>query len=626
MTTWEQHFRELSRSKEEDFPILTGLREQVEGLLQRSPENEDMVLDIPFTAEEVDNALRRLKSGKAAGHDMLQPEHLKYGGKAIRIWVQQISNAIVELENVPDALKMGIVTPIYKGNGKDPLDTNSYRGITLTPVLAKVLELLILDRLRDILMEKGLPHLNQTGYQKRVSCTEAIFSTLEAISQFAQQGEKMYLCFFDLQKAFDSVEYPILLKRLYDAGINGKTWRLIKAWYNQPKCRVRVDGQLSAEFAIERGVLQGSVLSPVLFLLVMDPLLRDLEQNKLGPSISGIYAGAYAHADDTRTITSSVSSLNQQVHMVQNFAKENALVLNPAKCEVLITSSTKPASQLPVCTLGDQPLFPQDSVKCLGYWWSWDLSTTKGVDEAIKKARRAFFSYGAMGAFLNPISGKAIYETCVVPILLYGCENWILTDSQLDRLEAFQGEIGRRILKLTKFHSTLSTRITLKWPSVSARILTKKLSLLLKVCSGGESMGCRFYTSLAASDRQSLRLIQECQSLENKLDCHGMTDGDLEKSEDQQKLIMEADWKASLKEAAKHQSTAPAAIANRTTWPKLWDMALDHGPRGTDALQSLYRTLTRPNFGTKPCPLCDNQTAEILNTSSPATLPLPVRS
>ena len=106
-----------------------------------------------------------------------------------------------------------------------------------------MLELLILDRLQDMLMEKGLPHLNQTGYQKRVSCTEAIFSTLEVISQFAQQGEKMYLCFYDLQKAFDSVQYPILLKRLYDAGINGRTWRMIKAWYSHPKCKVKVDGQ-----------------------------------------------------------------------------------------------------------------------------------------------------------------------------------------------------------------------------------------------------------------------------------------------------------------------------------------------------------------------------------------------
>ncbi len=91
------------------------------------------------------------------------------------------------------------------------------------------------------------------------------------------------MCFYDLQKAFDSVEYPVLLRRLYDAGINGRTWRLLKAWYNHPKCKVNVDGQLSAEFTLERGMLQGSVLSPVLFLLVMDPLLRELEQSKLVP-------------------------------------------------------------------------------------------------------------------------------------------------------------------------------------------------------------------------------------------------------------------------------------------------------------------------------------------------------
>ncbi len=156
------------------------------------------------------------------------------------------------------------------------------------------------------------------------------------------------------------------------------------------------------------------------------------------------------------------------------------MVLNTAKCEVMITSPTKPDSSSPVCTLDDQPLLPKECVKCLGYWWSWDLSATKAVDEVIKKA---IFSYGAMGAFqgkLNPISGKTIYEICAVPILLYGCENWILTDSQLDRLEAFQGEIGKRILKLPRFHSSLATRIALKLPSVAARILAQKLSLLVK--------------------------------------------------------------------------------------------------------------------------------------------------
>ena len=217
--------------------------------------------------------------------------------------------------------------------------------------------------------------------------------------------------------------------------------------------------RLSAEFTLDHGVLQGSVLSPVLFLLVMDPLLRQMECNSLCPSVYGTYAGAFAHADDIRIVTSSLPSLQQQIHMVQNFAEENALTLNPAKCEVLIVSPSKLAPSTPVCTIADQSLLPKESVKCLGYWWSWDLSATKAVDEAIKKARRAFFAYGAMGAFqgkLNPLSGKTIFDTCVVPVLLFGSENWILTDSHLDQLEAFQGEIGRRILKLSKFHSTLA--------------------------------------------------------------------------------------------------------------------------------------------------------------------------
>ena len=135
--------------------------------------------------------------------------------------------------------------------------------------------------------------------------------------------------------------------------------------------------RLSAEFTLDHGVLQGSVLSPVLFLLVMDPLLRQMECNSLCPSVYGTYASAFAHADDIHTVTSSLPSLQQQINMMHNFAEENALTLNPAKCEVLIVSPSKPVSSTPVCTLGDQSLLSKESVKCFGYWWSWDLLPPK---------------------------------------------------------------------------------------------------------------------------------------------------------------------------------------------------------------------------------------------------------
>ena len=194
-----------------------------------------------------------------------------------------------------------------------------------------------------------------------------------------------------------------------------------------------------------------------------------------------------------------------------------------------MVSSLKSAPLAPVCNLGGQALVPKDHAKCLGYWWSCDLSASKAIDEAIKKSRRAFFAFGAFGAFhgkLNPMSGRMIFDTYVIPInfLLFGSEIWLLTDSLLlDRLEAFQGEIGRRILKLSKFHSTLATRIALRWPSVVARILIRKLDLLSKVSSGGFSIGCQIFSNLKETDPQSIRITQECLFLEEKLNCYGVT-------------------------------------------------------------------------------------------------------
>ena len=206
------------------------------------------------------------------------------------------------------------------------------------------------------------------------------------------------------------------------------------------------------------------------------------------------------------------------------FATNSGLTLNSTKCEVVLISPSKLATTAPIATLEGSGLVPQLNAKCLGYWWCWDLSATKAVDEAIKKARWAFFTFGAIRAFqgqLNPISGRSIYETCVIPTLLFGCENWVLTDSMLHQLESFQGEIGHRILKLSRHHSTLSMHLGLRWPSITARILISKLSLLTKLSEGEGSIGSQIFSSLPQG---SLRLVQECQHLEEKLSCQGCTD------------------------------------------------------------------------------------------------------
>ena len=155
--------------------------------------------------------------------------------------------------------------------------------------------------------------------------------------------------------------------------------------------------------------------------------------------------------------------------------------------------------------------------------------------------------------------------------------------------KAFQGEIGRRILRLSESHSTLATRVALKWPSVTARILTRKLNLLSKVSSGGESIVICIHLWRAIGNPQSLRLVQECLSLENMLDCHGVTDLVLKADNNPQglrgikKLILNTDWKISVSvkqvETRAHPLLPKSLLTtpgpNCGTW--LWIIGTRHG-------------------------------------------------
>ena len=233
LEVWLNHFKTLSSSHSAQSLSMAKIQQEYDILYERSFENDESknLVDTPFTLEETEGVIKSLKSGKAGGLDHLQAEHLKYGGNSLVLWIQQVCNAIVELEAIPNVLKMGVVSPIYKGNGRDPLDTNSYRGITLSPVLSKTLELLLLGCFQAILSAPVFPHQNQTGFVKKTSCTDAIFFSYEILSRLARGGNTAYVCFFDLQKAFDMVQYPLLLKFVFDCGINGKAWRLLNSWY-----------------------------------------------------------------------------------------------------------------------------------------------------------------------------------------------------------------------------------------------------------------------------------------------------------------------------------------------------------------------------------------------------------
>ena len=204
-------------------PHLQKFVDSIQKIELETHSDEELILDVPFTPEEVSAAIRLLNQGSSAGPDMLSPHHLLQAGLGISTWLSKIFNAIANLEAIPSLFKKGILIPIYKGKGKDPLIPTSYRGITLTSVIAKTFENLLLDRMFPILRDRNIPQLTQTAYQRGVSCADATFTCQEVISKFTREGDSMYSCFYDLASAFDTVEYPVLLSHLKKSGISGKT-------------------------------------------------------------------------------------------------------------------------------------------------------------------------------------------------------------------------------------------------------------------------------------------------------------------------------------------------------------------------------------------------------------------
>ena len=172
---------------------------------------------------------------KAPSPDRLMSEHLKAGGYVVITWLSEDPKSCRGFEVVPEVLKSGVIVPIYKGGRKDLLKVDSYRGITLTSMVSKVLDFLLLERLELVFTKVDLPHVNQSPYRKAVSSADAILLQKSFFAKYYRGGSCVYMCLYDLEKAFNSVEYPVLLEKILDVGVNGKMWRLLKSWYDGTK-------------------------------------------------------------------------------------------------------------------------------------------------------------------------------------------------------------------------------------------------------------------------------------------------------------------------------------------------------------------------------------------------------
>jgi len=176
-------------------------------------------------------------------------------------------NKILTEGKVPEDWKKSWIVTVYKGKG-DALDCGSYRGIKLLDHAMKVFERVIEKRVRAQVQLDDM----QFGFCPGKSTTDAIFIVRQLQEKYVSKSKELWMAFVDLEKAFDRVPREILWWSLRQLNVDEGLIAVIKSMYDNVTTAVKVKGQVSEEFQVKVGVHQGSVLSPLLFIMVMEAL------------------------------------------------------------------------------------------------------------------------------------------------------------------------------------------------------------------------------------------------------------------------------------------------------------------------------------------------------------------
>jgi len=188
----------------------------------------------------VERAVKRLKSGKSAGIDDIQPELLKNGGRELIKSLTCLCNMTWSTGEVPRDWRDGIIIPIPKKGNLG--DCNNWRGITLLSIPGKVLASIVLSRIQEA--TDGVLRQQQAGFRKSRSCIDQIFTLRQIIERCVAGNTNILINFIDFRKAFDSVQRTMVWSILAQYGIPGKIIDVIKGMHKESRCTVRVEGKI----------------------------------------------------------------------------------------------------------------------------------------------------------------------------------------------------------------------------------------------------------------------------------------------------------------------------------------------------------------------------------------------
>ncbi len=436
--------------------------------------NGPKLSNIVITDEMVKKKLDSLNPNKSPGVDRHHPRILKELKEQLVTPLTMLFRKSLEEGFLPPVWRRANITPIYKSKGSKT-SPNNYRPVSLTSILCKLLESIVKDHIINHLKVNNLLYPHQHAFIGKRSATTQILEALDVWTNLLENGDSVDAIYLDFAKAFDTVPHLRLLEKCKALGIDGLVLQWLKAFLEDRKQRVLVNGSPSTWSDVASGVPQGSVIGPILFVIFVNDMPA-----KLNNFIS-------LFADDAKLFGKSTnqedhSSIQEDLSKLQQWSSVWKLKFNETKCKTLYLGNNDKLPYVMDTTDGRISLEESNLERDLGVLIDNNLAFDEHIAQAIKKANGKLALIKRTFVNLDRTMLVQLYTGMVRPLLEYGNVVWSPhLQKHIKALEAVQHRATRLIpgLATLSYEDRLSL---LQLPSLSYRRLRGDMIEFYKYC------------------------------------------------------------------------------------------------------------------------------------------------
>lgn len=387
-----------------------------------------------ITIDDFIEAIKKIKSITGSGPDGFPAILLKNCCTVLAKPLLILWKKCFDLGITPEYLKTPVVFPLPKKGSKG--NKENYRGITNSSHLIKVFERVVHKKLVDFLEENCLLNENQHGFRNGRSCLSELLSHYEHIVSILESNKLADVVYLDFSKAFDKVSFEVIFNKLKSLGIGGKLGRWIYSFLTGRTFRVSVNGFLSLVKEVISGLPQGSVLGPLLFIILLCDIDTDLVVSKLR-----------SFADDSRlsgavSSDSDIINFQSDLNKVYAWANKNKMVFNDLKFEFMryqvssvpfsITDTSYKSSHGSLVNM-------QGNVVDLGVTMSSDGLFTEHIQKVVKSMKAKSSWITRTFASRSKLVMLKLWKSLVLPIHDYCSQLWFpLLVKDIQVLESIQ--------------------------------------------------------------------------------------------------------------------------------------------------------------------------------------------